>query len=153
MTITLTSPAYSEGTIIPKRHACEGENVSPALSWPKSSLAVQSYAVIMEDPDAPSGTFVHWVLFNIPPDRTGLPEGVAVKAEIPGIGRQGTNDARTNGYFGPCPPPGKPHRYFIKIFALDRMLDLPSGCTADQLQAQMQSHQLDSGALMGTFHR
>jgi Raf kinase inhibitor-like YbhB/YbcL family protein len=153
MTIPFTSTAFSEGTVIPKRHAGDGENLSPDLSWTKSALAVLSYAVIMEDPDAPSGTFVHWVLFNIPKDAVLLPEGVAVKPDVPGIGRQGINDARANGYYGPCPPPGKPHRYYFNIFALDRILNLPAGCTAAQLRQEMQSHLLDKGSLMGTYHR
>jgi Raf kinase inhibitor-like YbhB/YbcL family protein len=153
MSIPLTSPAFSEGTVIPKRHAGDGGNLSPSLSWPKSSMAVKSYAVIMEDPDAPSGTFIHWVLFNIPPGMNQLPEGVPVKPEVTGVGTQGINDARTNGYYGPCPPPGKPHRYFFKVFALDKPMDLPSGCTSAELQQAMQSHLLDSGSLMGTYHR
>ncbi len=153
MPIPLSSSAFSEGAVIPKRYAGDGENLSPELTWPKSVMAVQSYALIVEDPDAPSGTFIHWVIFNIPPGAGRLPEGVAVKPEVPGIGRQGVNDARTNGYYGPCPPPGKPHRYYFKIFALDKVLDLPAGCTAAQLQQVMQSHLLDSGSLMGTYHR
>jgi Raf kinase inhibitor-like YbhB/YbcL family protein len=153
MSIQLISPAFSEGTVIPKRHAGDGENLSPSLTWPKSVMAVHSYAVIMEDPDAPSGTFIHWVLFNIPAETVRLPEGIPVKSNVPGIGRHGVNDARTNGYYGPCPPPGKPHRYFFKIFALDKILDLPEGCTASQLQQTMQSHLLDSGSLMGTYSR
>jgi Raf kinase inhibitor-like YbhB/YbcL family protein len=153
MSIRLTSSAFSEGAVIPKRYAGDGENLSPELTWPKSVMAVQSYAVIVEDPDAPSGTFIHWVIFNIPPGIGRLPEGVAAKTDVPGIGRQGVNDTRTNGYYGPCPPPGKPHRYYFKIFALDKMLDLPPDCTAAQLQQTMQSHLLDSGSLMGTYHR
>jgi Raf kinase inhibitor-like YbhB/YbcL family protein len=153
MSIPLTSSAFSDGAVIPKRHAGDGENLSPDLSWPKSAMAVQSYAVIMEDPDAPSGTFIHWVLFNIPKDAVRLPEGVVVKSDVPGVGRQGINDGRTNGYYGPCPPPGKPHRYYFHIHALDRMLDLPAGCTAAQLRQAMQSHLLDKGSLMGTYHR
>jgi Raf kinase inhibitor-like YbhB/YbcL family protein len=153
MAIPLTSPAFTENTAIPKRHACNGENLSPALSWPKSLMAVKCYAIIAEDPDAPSGTFVHWVLFNIPAGLAQLPEGIPAKPEIPGVGRQGLNDARTCGYYGPCPPPGKPHRYYFKVYALDRMLDLPEECTAVQLRQEMQSHLLDNGSLMGTYHR
>jgi Raf kinase inhibitor-like YbhB/YbcL family protein len=153
MAFELTSSAFSEGAAIPRRHACNGENLSPALLWQKTAMAVQSYALMAEDPDAPSGTFIHWVLFNIPSDRNQLPEGISVKPDIPGIGRQGINDAQTHGYYGPCPPPGKPHRYFFKILAIDRILDLPGDCTAVQLRQAMQSHLLDSGSLMGTYHR
>jgi len=153
MSIRLASSAFPEGAVIPKRHAGDGKNLSPALSWQKSVMAVLSYAILMEDPDAPSGTFTHWILFNIPPQADHLPEGVPVHPDVPGIGRQGSNDTRTNGYYGPCPPPGKPHRYFFKIFALDAMLDLPSGCSAAQLRQAMQSHLLETGSLMGTYHR
>lgn len=153
MTIPLTSPSFFAGTMIPKKHAGDGDNLSPALSWSPSRMAVQSYALIMEDPDAPSGTFVHWVLYNIPPERSGLPEGVPVKPGVPGIGRHGLNDVQTAGYYGPCPPPGKPHRYFFRLFALDKVLDLPPTCTAALLQQEMQSHLLDTGELMGTYHR
>ncbi len=153
MPIPLTSSAFSEGAAIPRRHACNGENLSPALAWTKSPMAVKCYALTVEDPDAPSGTFVHWVLFNIYPDRTDLPEGITVKPDVPGIGCQGINDALTHGYYGPCPPPGKPHRYYFKLFAIDRILDLPGDCTAGQLRQVMQSHLLDSGSLMGTYHR
>jgi hypothetical protein len=153
MTITLTSPSFSEGAKIPRMHAGDGENLSPELVWTKSRMAVRSYAIIMEDPDAPSGTFIHWVLYNIPSERNGLPQGVPVKPGVPGIGRHGLNDVQTAGYYGPCPPPGKPHRYIFKIFALDRVLDLPSTCTAALLQQAMQSHLLDTGSLTGTYHR
>jgi Raf kinase inhibitor-like YbhB/YbcL family protein len=153
MSIHLASTAFVEGTIIPKRHAGDGANLSPALAWPKAAQGVKSYALIVEDPDAPSGTFVHWVVFNIPVETDKLPEGVAVGKEIAGGGRQGMNDARINGYYGPNPPPGKPHRYFIKLFALDALLDLPAGASAAQLQKAMQGHQLDTGSLMGTYHR
>ncbi len=153
MAISFSSSAFSDGAAIPRRHACNGENLSPALAWQKSVMAVKSYALIAEDPDAPSGTFVHWVLFNIPPERDQLPEAITAKPDVPGIGRQGVNDAQTHGYYGPCPPPGKPHRYYFKIYALDRMLDLPESCNATQLRQVMQSHLLDSGSLMGTYHR
>jgi Raf kinase inhibitor-like YbhB/YbcL family protein len=153
MAITLISSAFSEGTAIPRRHACNGDNLSPALSWKKTFMAVKSYALIVEDPDAPSGTFVHWVLFNIPPDRDHLPEGIAVAPDVAGIGRQGLNEAQTQGYYGPCPPPGRSHRYFFNIFAIDMILELPADCGAAQLRQVMQSHLLDSGTLMGTYQR
>jgi Raf kinase inhibitor-like YbhB/YbcL family protein len=153
MAITLTSSAFSEGTRIPKRHAGDGDNRSPGLSWAGAPEAAKSFALIMDDPDAPAGTFIHWVLFNVPPDSAGLPEGVPVKAEVHGIGRQGMNDARTNGYYGPCPPPGKPHRYTLKFFALDKLLDLNPGSAADQLRHAMQDCTLDTGSLTGSYHR
>ena len=153
MSIPLTSPAFSEGGPIPKRHSGEGENLSPALSWSTSAPSVRSYVLFVEDPDAPSGTFIHWVLFNIPAGVRQLTEGLPEKAEIADLGKQGVNDTRETGYFGPCPPPGKPHRYYFKIFALDRMLDLPSGSSHAQVNRAMQGHILDSGSLMGTYRR
>jgi Raf kinase inhibitor-like YbhB/YbcL family protein len=153
MAITLTSTAFSEGARIPTHHAGDGDNLSPALAWSGSPDAAVSYTLIMEDPDAPSGSFIHWVLFNIPGDVCALPEGIPVRDEVPGVGRQGMNDARTNGYYGPCPPPGKPHRYIFRLSALSRMLDIPPGCSADQLRRSMLDCMLDSGALMGTYHR
>jgi hypothetical protein len=153
MSIPLTSPAFSEGSPIPKRHSGEGENLSPALSWSTSAPSVRCYVLFVEDPDAPSGTFIHWVLFNIPAGVRQLTEGLPEKAEIADLGKQGVNDTRETGYFGPCPPPGKPHRYYFKIFALDRMLDLPSGSSHAQVNRAMQGHILDSGSLMGTYRR
>ena len=153
MSIVLTSPAFSEGGVIPKRHAGEGDNLSPALSWSGFPSSTKSFVLQVEDPDAPSGTFIHWVLFNIPPEVKQLTEGLPEKSVLPGIGQQGTNDAQETGYFGPYPPPGKPHRYFFKIFAVDRMLDLSAGCTSSQIQKAMRDHILETGSLMGTYRR
>jgi Raf kinase inhibitor-like YbhB/YbcL family protein len=153
MSIVLVGPAFSEGGVIPKRHAGDGENLSPALSWSGFPASTKSIAFLVEDPDAPSGKFIHWILFNIPPGLDRLPEGLPEKPDLPGIGIHGMNDAQKTGYVGPYPPPGKSHRYFFKVFALDRMLDLPSGCTSVQLQKAMQDHILDAGSLMGTYRR
>jgi Raf kinase inhibitor-like YbhB/YbcL family protein len=153
MAIPLISPAFSEGGAISKRNAGDGDNLSPALSWTGHPQSVKSFSLLVEDPDAPSGMFVHWILINIPAGVDRLPEGVPEKADLPGIGRHGRNDAGSTGYLGPYPPPGKPHRYFFKIFALDRMLDLPSGCTAAQVHKAMRDHILDTGSLMGTYRR
>jgi len=153
MSILLTSPSFSEGGAIPKRHSGEGDNLSPSLSWSGLPPSTKSIVLLVEDPDAPSGTFVHWILFNIPSGVNRLPEGLPETPDLPGIGRQGENDARTTGYFGPYPPPGKPHRYFFKIFVLDRMLELPAGCTSPQLQKAMRECVLDTGSLMGTYRR
>jgi hypothetical protein len=153
LSITLTSPAFTEGSAIPKRHAGEGDNLSPALRWSGFPAATKSFVLLVEDPDAPSGTFIHWVLVNIPCEVLELTEGLPEKSALPGLGQQGKNDARQTGYFGPYPPPGKPHRYYFKIFALDRELDLPAGCTALQVQNAMRDHILDTGFLMGTYQR
>jgi Raf kinase inhibitor-like YbhB/YbcL family protein len=153
LSIPLVSPAFSEGGSIPKRHAGDGDNLSPALSWSGSPPATKSFALLVEDPDAPSGMFVHWILFNIPPGVNRLPEGMPEKPDLPGIGLHGMNDAQTTGYFGPCPPPGRPHRYFFKVFALDRMLDLSSGCKYAQIQNALANHILDTGSVMGSYRR
>jgi Raf kinase inhibitor-like YbhB/YbcL family protein len=153
MPIILSSPAFSEGGVIPKRHTGEGDNLSPALSWSRFPSSTKSFVLQVEDPDAPSGTFIHWVLFNIPPEVKQLTEGLPEKSVLPGIGQQATNDAQEIGYFGPYPPPGKPHRYFFKIFALDRKVDLSTGCTFSQVQKAMRDHILDTGSLMGTYRR
>jgi hypothetical protein len=153
MSIAITSTAFVEGKTIPKRHGGDGENLSPALAWSGFPAATKSFLLIVEDPDAPSGTFTHWIIFNIPPSATQLAEGLPASPALAGIGRQGTNDADEIGYFGPCPPPGKPHRYFFRIFALDRTLDLPTECRSIQVQKAIQNHVLDRGSLMGTYRR
>jgi Raf kinase inhibitor-like YbhB/YbcL family protein len=153
MTMPFSSPSFLESQPIPKRHAGDGENLSPALSWQKTNSSIQSYSIIVEDPDAPSGTFIHWVIYNISADINGLPEGLPVQSAIPGIGLQGMNDIGQSGYYGPCPPAGKPHRYFFKIFALDRMIEVPKKPAAFQLYLAMKDHILDQASLMGTYRR
>lgn len=147
MTIQLTSNAFSEGKNIPRKHTCDGENLSPQLSWSGVPANAQSLALIMDDPDAPGRTFVHWVLFDIPPTVTELPEGVQ------NIGVPGSNSYRKNVYNGPCPPPGPAHRYFFKLYALDKQLKLAPGATKADLEAAMQGHILAWGQLMGKYGR
>jgi Raf kinase inhibitor-like YbhB/YbcL family protein len=147
MTIQLTSTAFSEGSTIPQKFTCAAENISPALSWTGIPTNTQSLALIVDDPDAPSGTWVHWVLYNLPPDQGSLPEGVQ------GVGTPGTNDFRKLGYGGPCPPPGKPHRYYFKLYALDMVLNLQSGVTKADVEKAMNGHVLAQGQLMGKFSR
>lgn len=153
MSIVISSPAFTEGSVIPKRNAGDGDNLSPALSWSGYPSGTKSFAILVEDPDAPAGTFTHWILFNISTGVNRLPEGLPEKPDLPGIGRHGMNDARKTGYLGPYPPPGKPHRYFYKIFAVDKELELPSDCSATQVQKAMRDHILDTGSLMGTYRR
>src|SRR5438093_9758562 len=120
MTFTLTSPSFAEGEAIPVKHTCDGENKAPALRW-EGAPAAKSFVLIVDDPDAPGGTFTHWVLFDIPGAQRELPEG---PAGVPGVG--GANDFGKNGYGGPCPPRGAPHRYYFTLSALDvPMLNLP----------------------------
>ena len=145
--MTISSPVFSEGDVIPRKYTCDGEDLSPPLSWFGPPDGTQSLVLITDDPDAPVGTFVHWVLFNIPPDATSLPEGIS------GIGTQGVNGFGKSGYGGPCPPKGPSHRYFFKIFALDSHIDLQSSATKSEVEKAMQDHVLAQGQLMGTYER
>src|SRR5262245_58552752 len=149
----LTSSAFKDGDTVPVRHTADGPNVSPALEWTGAPVATKSFALLCDDPDAPRGTWVHWVLFNLPPDTTSLPEGVPAEKTLSSGARQGTNDFRTIGYGGPAPPAGKPHRYFFKLRALDTLLDLKEGVTKKDLVAAMEGHILAEAQLMGTYKR
>jgi Raf kinase inhibitor-like YbhB/YbcL family protein len=149
----LTSTAISERAAIPRQYTGDGQDVSPPLRWSGAPAAVKSYALICDDPDAPRGTWVHWVLWNLPPDQHELAEGVAAMASLPNGARQGKNDFGKVGYGGPAPPAGKPHRYFFKLYGLDKMLDLPEGATKAQLEQAMKGHIVASGQLMGTYAR
>lgn len=152
MTIKVTSPAFAEGENIPKKFSCDGDNVSPALSWSGTPDGTKSLALIVDDPDAPSGTFVHWVFYNIPAGQNSLPEGAGSQSAS-STGTQGTNGARKSGYSGPCPPKGPAHRYYFKIYALDSSLNLKAGATKSDVEKGMQSHVLAQGQLMGKYGR
>jgi Raf kinase inhibitor-like YbhB/YbcL family protein len=152
MTFQLTSPAFTEGAKIPKKFTCDGDNLSPVLQWSAPPAGVKTYALIMDDPDAPAGTFVHWVLYNIPGETLALPEAVARTRQVPGLGEQGLNSARKIGYFGPCPPGGT-HRYFFKLFALDAVLTPAKDPTAADLMKALQGHILAEAQLMGRYSR
>lgn len=152
MDIRLTSTAFTEGGTIPKKYTCDGADVSPPLEWDNVPEGTKSFALICDDPDAPMGTWVHWVLFNLPADARSLPEAVPPDKELPSGARQGTNDFRKIGYGGPCPPGGT-HRYYFKLYALDTTLDLPAGCTKAQLLRAMEGHVLAEGQLMGKYSR
>lgn len=149
----LTSPAFKEGQVIPKRYTCEGEDVSPQLSWQGVPAGTKSLALIADDPDAPMGTWVHWVIFDISPGTTGLREGVSKTPAVEGVGVQGVNDFRKVGYGGPCPPKGSSHRYFFKLYALDQQLGLPARASKSDVEKAMKGHILAQGQLMGTFSR
>lgn len=153
MNVKLTSSAFGEGQTIPKKYTCEGQNVSPPLSWDGVPLAAKSLALISDDPDAPVGTWVHWVIYNIPVTISELIEAISPVPDLPGIGLQGKNDFRKIGYGGPCPPPGKTHRYFFKLYALDIALNLPKGSTKQDLEKMMEGHVLAQGQLVGTYRR
>jgi len=153
MAFTLTSTAFQEGAIIPNKHTCSGQDVSPPLQWSAPPKGTQSFALIMDDPDAPIGTWVHWVIFNIPGQTSNLPEGVPPKNSFPTGEQQGINDFKRIGYGGPCPPPGKPHRYYVKLYALDTILKLQPGAKKAEVLAACQSHILGEAHLMGRFGR
>ena len=152
MAIELNSPAFSEGEMIPARYTCDGPDVSPELSWSGVPDDAKSLALICDDPDAPMGTWVHWVLFNIPPGANGLPGEIPSDASLENGAQHGTNDFRRLGYGGPCPPGGT-HRYFFKLYALDAELALESGISKAELLEAMQGHILDEGQLMGKYQR
>lgn len=149
----LTSTAFAEGETIPKQHTGDGKDVSPPLQWSDVPAGTKSFALICDDPDAPVGTWVHWVLFNVPADRTELPEGVPASKTVLGDARQGTNDFKKIGYGGPAPPRGKPHRYFFRLYALDTTLDLTESATKKDVEAAMKGHILAEGKLMGKYQR
>ncbi|MCS7220107.1 MAG: YbhB/YbcL family Raf kinase inhibitor-like protein [Anaerolineae bacterium] len=153
LTISLTSPAFVEGGTIPVKHTCDGEDLSPPFQWRNVPQATKSLALIGDDPDAPGHTFVHWVLYGIPPTAEGLPEGIPAMEVLPDGARQGMNDFQRIGYGGPCPPAGKPHRYVFKLYALDVELALAPGATAQDLMRAMEGHILAEGRLIGTYQR
>ena len=152
MTLEITSSAFSEGEMIPTGYTCDGPDVSPDLAWTGVPESTQSLALICDDPDAPMGTWVHWVLFNIPPGARGLPGEISPDAALENGARHGTNDFGRLGYGGPCPPGGT-HRYFFKLYALDTELDLASGITKAQLVEAMEGHILAEAQLMGKYKR
>jgi Raf kinase inhibitor-like YbhB/YbcL family protein len=150
----LTSRAFLEGTTVPKVNTADGKDISPPLRWTGAPGNVQSFALICNDPDAPrKEPWVHWVLFNLPAETRELREAVPGNGAIAGGGKQGKNDFGKLGYGGPAPPPGKPHRYYFKLYALDTMLDLEEGTTKQQLEQAMKGHILASGQLMGKYSR
>ncbi len=144
--MVLTSPAFNEGESIPVKFSCDGEDISPELDWFGIPDGTISLTLILDDPDAPGGTWVHWVLFNIPADSPGLSEGIT------GVGMDGQNSWSQTGYGGPCPPGGT-HRYFFKLYALDTALDLETGATKAALESAMEGHILVESELMGTYSR
>ncbi|MBN2159027.1 MAG: YbhB/YbcL family Raf kinase inhibitor-like protein [Spirochaetes bacterium] len=148
-TITVTSTAFKEGEMIPARYTCDDRDVSPQLSWSNVPAGAKSIALICDDPDAPAGTWVHWVVFNIPPTAKELIEGVGA---LPAGAKQGINDFRKLDYGGPCPPGGT-HRYYFKIYALDAVIDLKEGASKSALLKAMEGRILAQGQLMGKYKR
>jgi len=152
MEITVTSTVFSEGGKIPLRYGCDGEDISPPISWKQGPAGTKSYALISDDPDAPMGIWVHWVIYNIPASVTSLPENVPGQPKLVDGTLQGINDFKRHGYGGPCPPGGT-HRYYFKVYALDEMLDVGPGLTKKKLLKALEGHVVASGELMGTYSR
>jgi Raf kinase inhibitor-like YbhB/YbcL family protein len=153
MAFAISSTGFENGGDIPRKFTCDGADVSPELSWTEPPTGTQSFALIADDPDAPSGTWTHWVLFDLPPAATSLAECVT-KIDEKNFGeRQGRNDFRKIGYNGPCPPPGKPHRYFFKVYALKRKLDLKPGASRQEVEQAMQGLVLGQAEWTGKYRR
>jgi len=150
--ITLTSPAFKQGEAIPAVYTCNGSDTSPALEWGEPPNGTQSFALISDDPDAPSGVFNHWVIYNIPPTTRSLPESLVKDAKLPDGTQQGQNSRGWVGYLGPCPPNGT-HHYTFVLYALDGKLELSSGANKGDLLAAMNGHILATGELIGTYHQ
>lgn len=153
MAFELKSQAFQTGDRIPTKYTCEGVDVSPPLRWNDPPRGTRSIVLIADDPDAPVGTWVHWVIFNLPESQRDLQEGVPTQETFPNGARQGLNDFMNVGYGGPCPPPGKPHRYYFKLYALDGMLDLKPRATKAKVVEACKGHILAEAQLMGQFGR
>ena len=152
MTLKITSTAFDEGGMIPARYTCDGENISPPLAWSGVPDSAKTLALVADDPDAPRGTWTHWLVYQIPATEKGLPENVPARDTLDSGARQGANDFKKTGYGGPCPPTGT-HRYFFKLYALDTDLNLPPGATKDQLLKALEGHTVAQGQLMGQYKR
>ena len=148
----LLSSAFVQGDPIPAAFSCDGENISPRLTWTHPPNGLLSFALILDDPDAPVGTWVHWVLFNIPAEARSLPESIGPDPMLANGAVHGSNSWNSIGYGGPCPPGGE-HRYFFKLYALDSDLELEVGATKEQVLAAMEGHILGQTDLMGTYSR
>jgi len=153
MALELKSSAFEQGKDIPQKYSCEGQDISPPLEWSGAPDGTKSFALISDDPDAPVGIWVHWVIYDIPADSTELKEGVSKDPILSDGSKQGMSDFGRVGYGGPCPPPGKPHRYFFKLYALDAMLNLNPGATKKQLRKTMEGHILSESQLIGRYKR
>lgn len=156
MALLLTSSAFRADGLIPVRHTCDGEDISPALHWSGAPATTRSFVLIVDDPDAPDPkapkmTWVHWVVYDIPADTAGLPEG-ATNSRLPRPAREGVNDFRRTAYGGPCPPVGR-HRYFFKLYALDTTLEGLDAPTKADVEAAMRGHIVAQAQLIGTYQR
>lgn len=151
-TITLSSAGLADGKV-PTEYTCDGEDASPPLEWTAPPSGTKSFALTATDPDAPAGTFTHWILFNLPASATSLPKGLPKKGQLSDGSEQGRNDFGKLGYGGPCPPPGNPHRYVFTLYALDRLLDATAGAVRSQVEKAMGGHVLAHGELTARYGR
>ncbi len=149
--LSMKSPGFQNGGDIPRKYTCDGGDVSPALAWDGAPAGAKAFALIVDDPDAPGGTWVHWVLYDLPGNAKELPEGIAAETQPRGA-KQGVNDFRKSGYGGPCPPGGT-HRYYFKLYALDAPTELKAGATKQQLLAAIKGHVLAEAELVGKYGR
>ncbi|MCX6354935.1 MAG: YbhB/YbcL family Raf kinase inhibitor-like protein [Candidatus Aureabacteria bacterium] len=152
MELSLRSTAFEEGGMIPSRYTCDGADISPPIEWSPAPAGTQSFALISDDPDAPMGTWVHWVIFNIPKATRSIPEGISKKERVEDGSVQGVNDFGKTGYGGPCPPGGT-HRYYFTLYALDTSLDLSGKRTKETLLKAMRGHILAEAQLMAKYKR
>lgn len=150
-TLRVTSTDITDGKVIPKQFTCDGGSVSPELAWAKAPENSRSFAVIVQDPDAPGGTFVHWLIYDLPPEVLGVKQGIAAKAQLPDGSMQGVNSGKGIGYYGPCPPVGKAHRYVFTVYAVDEMLSVPPGADEQEVMKAMRGHVLAEGKLTGRY--
>ncbi len=151
--ISVLVEGFNEGDMIPEEFTCDGKDISPLISWKGIPAGTKSFALIMDDPDAGGGTFVHWVIYNVPAHTRNLTKGMPRNKTLADGSMQGMTDFGQPGYGGPCPPPGKPHRYFFKVYALDMNLNLPAGASKSQVENAMMGHILAEGVLMGKYQR
>jgi len=153
MSLAIKATAFANGGEIPPKYTCDGVGSSPALSWNGVPSAAHSLALIADDPDAPRGMWTHWLIWNIPAHLRTMPEGVPTQEVLENGASQGRNDFHSIGYGGPCPPPGKAHRYFFKLYALDTALDLKAGAGRQELERAMKGHLVSQAEWMGTYRR
>lgn len=149
----LRALAFQSGDEIPVRFTCDGDDVSPALAWTPPPDGTVSLALVADDPDAPRGTWLHWLLYDLPPAVRELPEGAGSGERLPAGAHQARNDFRKTGYGGPCPPPGSRHRYYFRLYALDTRLELRPSATRAQLDRAMRGHVLAEAEVMGRYGR
>jgi Raf kinase inhibitor-like YbhB/YbcL family protein len=153
MSLNISSPSFTNGGAIPKKFTCDGADVSPELTWTDPPAGTKTFALLSDDPDAPVGNWNHWVIWNLPANLRSLPEGISKHAHLADGSAQAMNDFHKPGYSGPCPPPGKPHRYYFKLFALDTTLTLQGEAGKPELEAAMKGHILAHAEWMGTYKR